>query len=179
MLYVQVFNCSACGQFAVQQQVRGFEIRALFGEIFDRVAAVTQDPGVAVDIGHLADAGRGVIEGRIVAHHAEIGGIHLDLAQVHGADGVVRDGNFVGLAGAIVGDGQRFAGRGRSLRLSRLRRGVVEESISDPWRQPRPKPCYLATLHQRGTAGNGRANRPEQVPESKGIGGERRAGARR
>ena len=107
----------------MQQQVSGFKIGALFGEIFDRIAAIAEDAGIAVDVGHLADARRGVVEGRIVAHHAEIGWVHLDLAQVHGPNRVVLDGEFVGLAGAVVGDSECLARRGRSLGLSRLRRG--------------------------------------------------------
>src|SRR5450755_4369793 len=107
-----VFQLAGGGKLAVEQEVGGFGIGAFFSEIFDGVAAVTEDAGVAVDIGDFADAGRGVVEGRVVGHHAEIGGVELDLAQVGGADGAVGDGNFVGFAGAIVGDGERFAGLG-------------------------------------------------------------------
>jgi len=45
-------------------------------------------------------------------------GVDFDLAQVRRADGVVRDGHLIALAGAIVGDGERFAGRGGALLLS-------------------------------------------------------------
>src|SRR5882762_8072148 len=107
----------------MQQQVRGFQISAFFGEIFDRIAAIAQDAGVAINVRDLADAGGGVVEGRVVTHHAEVFGIHLDLPEVGGADSVVRDGDLVGLARAIVDDGERFAGRGGALFFSRRRCG--------------------------------------------------------
>src|ERR1700737_2905240 len=107
------------GQFAMQEQIRGFQVGAFFREVFDGITAITQDAGVAIDVCDLADAGGGVIEGRVVAHHAKIFGVNPDLAEVGGTDGAVRDGELVGFAGAIVGDGERFAGRGRALELSR------------------------------------------------------------
>jgi hypothetical protein len=36
-------------QFAEQDQVRGLDEIALFGELFDRVPAIEQDPFVAID----------------------------------------------------------------------------------------------------------------------------------
>ena len=77
------------GQLAVQEQIGSLEIGAFFGEVVDGIAAIAQDAGVAVDESDFADAGSGVVEGRIVAHHAEIGGFDFDLAQIGGADGVV------------------------------------------------------------------------------------------
>ena len=41
------------GKFAVQQQVGDLEVRRVLGELLDRVAAVAQDAGVAVEIGDL------------------------------------------------------------------------------------------------------------------------------
>ena len=105
------------GEFAVEEEVRGFEVGALFGEIFDRVAAIAEDAGVAVDVGDLADAGGGVVEGGVVTHHPEIGRIDLDLTEIGGADGVVGDGELVGFAGAIVGDGEGLARRGGGVGL--------------------------------------------------------------
>src|SRR6266566_531247 len=111
------------GQFTMQEQIRGFQIGAFFREVFDGIAAVTQDAGVAIDVGNLADAGGGVVEGRVIAHHPEFFGVDFDLAEVGGTDGIVRDGDLVGFAGAVVDDGKRFAERGRAFRLSRLRGG--------------------------------------------------------
>src|SRR6266566_4298253 len=111
------------GQFAMQEQIRGFQIGAFFREVFDGIAAITQDAGVPIDVGNLADAGGGVVEGRVIAHHPEIFWVDFDLAEVGGTDGIVRDGDLVGFAGAVVDDGKRFAERGRAFRLSRLRGG--------------------------------------------------------
>jgi len=114
-----------CGgrQFAVQQQIGRFQVGALFCEIFDGIAAVAQDAGVAIDKRDSAYTGGGVVERRVVAHQPEFLGIDFDLAQVGGANGAVLDGNFVGFSGAIVGNGKRFAGRGGGVRFSRLRSG--------------------------------------------------------
>ena len=38
-------------QFAVEQQVAGFQEVAVFGQLLDRIAAVQQDAFVAIDIG--------------------------------------------------------------------------------------------------------------------------------
>ena len=45
-------------QLAVEQEVAGLEEVALFGELLDRIAAIFQDAGVAVDIGDLGLAAR-------------------------------------------------------------------------------------------------------------------------
>ena len=113
----------SAGELAVEEEVGGFKIRAFFSQIFNGVAAVAQDAGVAVDVSDFADARCGVVEGRIVTHHAEIGGIDLDLAEVGGTDGVVRDGDLVGLPSTIVDDGEGLAGRSGALFLSRCRCG--------------------------------------------------------
>src|SRR5438067_514853 len=141
-------------QFAVQEQIRGLQISAFFREIFNGIAAITQDAGVAIDIRYFADARSGVIERRIVAHHAKIFGVHFDLAEVGGADGVVRDGNLVGFARAIVRDGERFAGSGRAFRLSRLRGGKwgVHSSSSGQYGTT-ARPSY-SLYTKRGAAGN-------------------------
>ena len=57
-------------QFAVQQQVADFEEVAVLGELVDRVAAMQQDAGVAVDEGdgRFAAGGRG--EARVVGEGA-------------------------------------------------------------------------------------------------------------
>ena len=73
---------------------------------FDRVAAVFEDALLAVDVGDRAAARGGVREGGVVGHQAEVVGVGLDLAEVHRADGAVADRQLVGLAGAVVGDGE-------------------------------------------------------------------------
>src|SRR5260370_23272230 len=93
------------GQFAVQEKVSSLEIGAFFRELLNGITAVTQNSFVAIDVSYAADAGSGVVVGRVVTHHAEIARIGLDLAQVHGPDSAVLDRHVVSLAGAIVGDG--------------------------------------------------------------------------
>ena len=59
------------GQFAVQQQMADLKEGRLLGQLVDRIAAVQQNTGVAVDIGDLALArrrrGEARIEGEVVA----------------------------------------------------------------------------------------------------------------
>src|SRR5208282_6679694 len=42
------------GKFAVENQIRSFEVVALLGELFDRIAAIAKTSFVAVDEGNLA-----------------------------------------------------------------------------------------------------------------------------
>src|SRR5260221_5649718 len=109
------FQLGFGGQFAVKQQIGGFEVGAFFGELFDGVAAITQDSFVAVDVSDAADAGSSVVVGGVVAHHAEIGGVGFNLAEIHGPDRAMGNGEVVALAGAIVGDGNRLARRGSAV----------------------------------------------------------------
>ena len=60
-------------QFAVEQQVAGFEEVAFFGQLLDRIAAVFQDAGVAVDIGDLGLAASGRGEAGVVGEHSGLG----------------------------------------------------------------------------------------------------------
>ena len=55
ILLVKSSSCAPRRQLAVDQQVAHLEEAALLGELLDRVAAVAQDAGVAVDVG---DRGR-------------------------------------------------------------------------------------------------------------------------
>ena len=63
-----------CGrrQFAVEQQVAYFEEIAVFGQLFDRIAAMQQNAFVAINIGDAGLARRGRGEARIVS---ESGGV--------------------------------------------------------------------------------------------------------
>ena len=76
----------------------------MLAQVLDRVAAVLEDPGVAVDVGDLAAARRGVRVRRVVGHEAEVVLVDLHLAEVHRLDGAVGDRDLVRLAGAVVGD---------------------------------------------------------------------------
>ena len=92
------------GQLAVDQQVGDLEVAGVLAQLLDRVAAVLQDAGVAVDVGDRAAARGRVHEGRVVGHQPEVVVVDLDLAEVHGAHGAVGDRQLVGAPGAVVGD---------------------------------------------------------------------------
>ena len=93
-------------QLAEDQQVGDLEEGGALAELLDRVAAVFEDPRLAVDVGDRRAAGGGVGEGRVVGHHPEFVLGDFDLAQVHRPHGPVGDRQLVGLPGAVVGDGQ-------------------------------------------------------------------------
>jgi hypothetical protein len=59
------------GQLSEEDQVRGFEIGAVLGQLLDGIPAIPEDALVAVDLGNRAPAGRGVEEGRVVGREAE------------------------------------------------------------------------------------------------------------
>ena len=58
----EVVQLGLGGQLAVDQQVGHLEVGGTLGQLFDRVAAVTQDADVAVDVGDLGLARRSVRE---------------------------------------------------------------------------------------------------------------------
>ena len=67
------------GQFAVQQQVAQFQEIRLFGELFDGVSAMQENPLVAVDIGDVGIAGGGGDETGIVGEVSLAGeSAHVD-----------------------------------------------------------------------------------------------------
>ena len=76
-------------QFAVQQQVAGFQEVAVDGQLLDRVTAVQQLALVTVDVGDARVTGGGRHEARIVR---ELAGRAVQLADV---DDVRADGAFV------------------------------------------------------------------------------------
>ena len=66
-------------QLAVEQHVAGLEEVAVFGELVDRIAAIEQHAGVAVDVGDLRFRARRRGEARIEGEHA---GLAVELADV-------------------------------------------------------------------------------------------------
>ena len=72
-------------QFAVEQEIAGLEEVAVFGELFDRIAAIEQHAFVAVDIGDLRFGAGGRGEAGIEGEHAGLG---VKLADIddRGAD---------------------------------------------------------------------------------------------
>ena len=73
-------------QLAIEQQIAGLEEVAAFRQLLDRIAAVFQNAGVAIDIGDLGFAGGGRGEAGVVGEHA---GLRVKLADV---DHVRADG---------------------------------------------------------------------------------------
>ena len=73
----------AVGQLAVDEEVGDLQEGRGLGQLLDRVAAVAQDPGRAVDIGDLRGARRRVGEARVQRHHAG-GAQQLGYAQTVG-----------------------------------------------------------------------------------------------
>ena len=88
------------GEFAVEQQVRHFEIGAVLGELLDGVTAMAQDARIAVEIGDRTLACSGLHVGRVVDIQRRI-----KVADGRGWEHAVCDWNRDGLAGAVVGDG--------------------------------------------------------------------------
>ena len=66
---VEIGSLRSGRQFAVEQEIAGFEKIALLGELFDRIAAIEQNALVAVDIGDLRLAARRRGEAGIVGEH--------------------------------------------------------------------------------------------------------------
>ena len=60
----------AVGQLAVDEEVGDLQEGRGLGQLLDRVAAVAQDPGRAVDVGDLRGARRRIGEARVERHHA-------------------------------------------------------------------------------------------------------------
>src|SRR6202521_36623 len=76
-----LFELRGGGEIAVEEQVGGVGVGAFFGGVFDGIAAIAEDAGVAVNEGDAADAGSSVVVSGVVTHHAEFGGVDFDLAQ--------------------------------------------------------------------------------------------------
>ena len=85
------------GQLPVNQQVRDLEEGGLLGELLDGIAAVTQDPGVAVDVRDRAFARRGVHEAGIDRDQAGVAHERGDRDAVV-AHGRALDAQFAGRA---------------------------------------------------------------------------------
>ena len=146
-------------QLAVDQQVGDLEVGRLLRELLDRIAAVLEDALVAVDVGDRRPARRRVRERRVVGHEPEVVLGDLDLAQVHGAHGAVLDRDLVGLAGAVVGDGQRVAGGGYAAAVRGLFLSSHEPIMRSATEQGAPRellgrePRRLAVDEDRDQAG--------------------------
>ena len=92
-------------QFAVDDQVGGFEEGALLRKLFDWVAAVLQDARVPIDVGDCAPARGRVRERRVVDHQPEVIVVFPQLAKVHRFHRAIGNRQLNGLARAVVGNG--------------------------------------------------------------------------
>ena len=103
----EVVQLGLGGQLPLQEQIGDLEVRGPLRQLLDRVAAIAQDPLIAVDEGDGATGRDGIRVGRIVGHHPEVALVDLDLAQVHRADHVaLEDVDLVVLAGPVVPDAE-------------------------------------------------------------------------
>src|SRR6058998_151415 len=173
------------GQLAVEQQVRRFQERAARGQLLDRIAAVAQDPLVAVDVTDRTAARRGVQEPGVVRRQPRIVVRDLDLAQVDRSDRAVLDRQLVRLAGPVVGDGQgalRHANRpGKWLAKDNReaaqggKGGYLGTSWPKPPRSPPactrraqpPAPCWASSWPGAATSGACCSASPPRVSRSR------------
>ena len=61
-----------CGQVTIDQQIGHLDEGALGGQLLDRIAAVAQDPGIAIEVGDGAGARSGVAEAVVERHDARL-----------------------------------------------------------------------------------------------------------
>ena len=83
-------------QFAVEQEVAGLEKVAVFRQLLDRVTAVFQNAGVAVDVSDLGLATSGRGKAGVVGEHPGLGVKLGDVDDVR-PGGAVQNGKIVGL----------------------------------------------------------------------------------
>ena len=140
-------------QFTVQQEVCHLEVRALFGQLFDGVAAVAQDSGIAVEIRDRTLAGRGLHVGRVVDVERWI-----QLSYRRGREASSLDRNRYFLAAAVVADRH---GVGHLARPLRVRRPVVRV-VSCVRRLSPPRFEDNRRAWSTLSPGNGRRRRPSR-----------------
>jgi hypothetical protein len=117
-------------KLAVDEQVRHLEVGRLLAQVLDRVAAVLEDPRLAVDVGDLAAAVGGVGERRVVGHEAEVVLVDLHLPEVHRLHGAVFDLDLIRLAGAVVRHRQRVLRSGYAAAVLAIRLLVRHARLS-------------------------------------------------
>src|SRR5919107_4057707 len=93
------------GQFTIENQVSSFQVSALLRQLFNRIAAIAQNTLIAINIGDLALAGRGIHKTRIVADQPIIVG-NFYLKQIGGLDRAILNRDIVFLPGSIIDDRQ-------------------------------------------------------------------------
>ena len=117
------------GQLAVEQQIGDLEVGGVVGELLDRIAAVAEDAGVAVEVGDLRFTRGRRQECRVV--HEQV---RVELAERRRREDPVGDRNRHRLAGAVVGDrdgvGHVFPSRSRCQGLPPCSRRVLPISAA-------------------------------------------------
>src|SRR5215212_672877 len=114
-------------KLAVQQQVGDLQKCGALGELLDRVAAVFEDAGVAVDVGDRASAGGGVHEPWIVSGEPRLI-VDSNLFQICGPNRAVGDRDLILLTRPVVADAERI-GHAVNLRW-RTSAGLVGEPMT-------------------------------------------------
>src|SRR5438105_15966538 len=137
------------GQLAVQQEVCRFQEGALLGELLDRVAAVTQDPFVTIDVADRAATRRRIHERGIVAHQPKVVGRRLDLPQIGRADRPVLNRELVARARTVIHDGEGVLRHSCVLNLGAEK--ITGYWVSGIW-YPYPIPATSLILAVRGPA---------------------------
>src|SRR5712672_1309107 len=93
---VKIFLLRLGRQFPVEQEIACLQEVALFGELLDRVAAVFEDAGIAVDIGDLGLAASRGGKAGVVGEHSGLG-VELGNVDDIGPDGAAQNREIVGL----------------------------------------------------------------------------------
>src|SRR5205807_5219510 len=87
------------GRLAVGHQVGNLEVVGVLGQLLDRVAAVAEDAGLAVEVGDGAGGDGGGHQGGVVEPDAR-----HQLPPLLRRDATVDDGYLYGLSRPVVGD---------------------------------------------------------------------------
>src|SRR3954469_3361937 len=69
---IEIGFLSCSRQLAIKQQVAGFEKLTVLSDLLDGIAAIEQNPFIAIDIGNLGFAASGRREAGIVSEYASL-----------------------------------------------------------------------------------------------------------
>ena len=116
----ELFLLGSIRQRAILQQIADLHEVAMFGEIFDRIAAMQQNAGVAVDIGDLRFARCGRREAGIVGEITEFF-IQRPNIDDFRSNGTGHQREIRRFAGRIVRDGDGFLRHASTPRCDGLR----------------------------------------------------------
>jgi len=120
---IERIELGGCRQLAIDQQIRHFGEIGVLGQLFDRVAAVQQHAGIAIDVRHRTFAAGGRGEARVVGEVTQVFGYLADI-QTGRAQGAAQDRQFRGFAGNGIGQGEAL-GIGHNGLLDRRFQGTA------------------------------------------------------